>query len=98
MSENYVIAGGSKGIGLKLVNQLRETADQGVVYSRTIGDLDASGNVAHYPVDFTDASIELPELPETIQGAAYCPGSINLRSFRSLKEDDFRADLEVNLF
>lgn len=98
MSGNYVVAGGSKGIGLELVNRLRANADQVVVYSRTTGDLDVSGNVIHHAVDFSSAEIELPDLPETINGIAYCPGSINLRSFRSLKEADFRADMEVNFF
>lgn len=98
MSGNFVIAGGSKGIGLELVNRLRQAADQVVVYSRTTGTLDVSDNVIHHAVDFTDAAVELPGLPETIHGIAYCPGSINLRSFRSLKEEDFRVDLEVNLF
>jgi NAD(P)-dependent dehydrogenase (short-subunit alcohol dehydrogenase family) len=27
----------------------------------------------------------------------YCPGSINLKPFRSLKPDDFKKDLEVNV-
>ncbi|MEI6283455.1 MAG: hypothetical protein WCP82_12200, partial [Alphaproteobacteria bacterium] len=39
----------------------------------------------------------LPELPEEIHGAVYCPGSITLRSFRSLQPADFRQDLELNL-
>ncbi|MEM6499123.1 MAG: SDR family oxidoreductase [Pseudomonadota bacterium] len=98
MSGNFVIAGGSKGIGLELVNQLREPAESVTVYSRTQGDLEVSGNVVHHSVDFTQSAVELPNLPDAINGIAYCPGSINLRSFRSLKEDDFRNDLEVNLF
>ena len=39
----------------------------------------------------------MPEPPEEILGAVYCPGSINLRSFRSLQPADFRQDLELNL-
>lgn len=27
----------------------------------------------------------------------YCPGTVNLKSFRALSEDDFRSDWEVNL-
>ena len=36
------------------------------------------------------------ELPDAIHGVAYCPGTINLRSFRGLKPEDFRNDFEVN--
>jgi len=98
MGGNFIIAGGSKGIGLQLVNQLRPFADRVVVYSRTRDDLDVSGNVRHHAVDFAGDPIELPELPDVIHGLAYCPGTINLRSFRGLKEEDFRSDLEVNFF
>ena len=98
MSGNFVIAGGSKGIGRELVNQIIDTAEQVTILSRTVGDLELSDRIKHHVVDFTDPNAPIPELPVTIDGVAYCPGSINLRSFRSLKEDDFRADLEVNLF
>ncbi|MEM7454514.1 MAG: SDR family oxidoreductase [Planctomycetota bacterium] len=99
---NFVVAGGTKGIGLELVRLLRGSDESGngdrvFVYSREQGELTTGPNVVHHPVDFTDEGIELANLPEVIHGAAYCPGTINLRSFRSLKPDDFRQDLEVNL-
>jgi NAD(P)-dependent dehydrogenase (short-subunit alcohol dehydrogenase family) len=53
--------------------------------------------VRHAVCDFADPNATLPDLPEEIQGAVYCPGTINLRSFRSLQVADFRQDLEVNL-
>ena len=96
MASNFVIAGGSKGIGLELVNLLRDSADRIDVYSRSPGELQVGGNIQHHVCDFTTDG-ELEGLPEEINGVAYCPGSINLRSFRSLKLDDFRADLELNL-
>lgn len=94
---NIVIAGGSKGIGLELVKLLEPGAERIDVWSRTAGELPASGKVQHAVCDFADANAPLPELPEEIQGAVYCPGTINLRSFRSLQVADFRQDLEVNL-
>ena len=94
---NIVIAGGSKGIGLELVKLLEPEAERIDVWSRTAGELPASGKVRHAVCDFADANAPLPELPEEIQGAVYCPGTINLRSFRSLQVADFRQDLEVNL-
>ena len=36
-------------------------------------------------------------LPNQIDGFVYCPGTINLRPFRSLKLETFRSDLELNL-
>jgi NAD(P)-dependent dehydrogenase (short-subunit alcohol dehydrogenase family) len=97
MNGNYVIAGGTKGIGFEIVQRLRNSADSVQVYSRQPGSLNIDETVKHHVVDFTDDDITLNELPDTINGVVYCPGSINLRSFRSLKVQDFRDDLEVNL-
>ena len=92
----YVIAGGSRGIGLELVRMLTGDADRVDVWSRAVDDLVAGGPVSHVACDFT-GSEPLPEPPESIQGAAYCPGTVNLKSFRALSEDDFRRDWELNL-
>ena len=97
MSGNFVVAGGSKGIGLELVRWLDPVADQIDVYSRNLDELSTSDKIRHHTCDFTEDEIQLTELPESIQGVAYCPGSINLRSFRSLKVEDFREDFELNL-
>jgi len=97
MPGTYVIAGGSRGIGLEIVRMLAPTADRIDVWSRTSGDLPSAAAIRHLPCDFADSEGSLPELPEEIHGAVYCPGSINLRSFRSLQPADFRQDLELNL-
>jgi len=97
MPPTYVIAGGSRGIGLELVRLLAPAAGRIDVWSRNVDELEAAGPVRHHPCDFSDASGVLPELPEEIHGAVYCPGTITLRSFRSLQPADFRQDLEVNL-
>jgi 3-oxoacyl-[acyl-carrier protein] reductase len=93
---SYLIAGGSRGIGLELVRMLAPSADRIDVWSRSVDDLTAEGPVRHLACDMTSAD-PLPEAPESIQGAAYCPGTVNLKSFRALSEDDFRRDWEVNL-
>ena len=90
----YVIAGGSRGIGLELVRMLAPSAARIDVWSRSAGELPPS--VRHIPCDITAAD-PLPEPPESIQGAVYCPGTVNLKSFRAMSEDDFRRDWEVNV-
>lgn len=97
MPGTYVIAGGSHGIGLELVRMLSETAERIDVWSRTGDALPSAAGVRHLPCDFSDPSGPLPEPPEEVCGAVYCPGSITLRAFRSLEPDDFRRDLELNL-
>ena len=93
----YVIAGGSSGIGLDLVRLLAPSAARIDVWSRTPGSLETGGVVRHATCDFSVADGAVPELPDEIQGAVYCPGTITLKSFRSLTPADFRQDLEVNL-
>lgn len=40
----------------------------------------------------------LPVIDEPLSGLVYCPGSINLKPFSHLKTEDFRVDMEINLF
>ncbi len=92
----FVIAGGSSGIGLELVRHLARQAARIEVWSRTPGELEQDDVVRHVACDFTtDDPMPLP--PDPVRGAVYCPGSITLRSFRSLTPAEFRQDLEVNL-
>jgi len=92
----YVIAGGSTGIGRELVRLLEVSAGRIDVWSRAPRDLEPGGVVRHAACDFA-ADAPLPEPPDEIHGAVYCPGTITLRSFRSLTPADFRQDFEVNL-
>lgn len=92
----FVIAGGSRGIGLELVRQLAPTAERIDVWSRSADGLAADPPVTHLRCDITSGD-PLPEPPESIQGAVYCPGTVNLKSFRALSEEDFRRDWDVNL-
>ena len=94
--KTYVIAGGSKGIGLELTQQLLNSGATVHVFSRTPGELVAADNLFHHICDFEGDDFESAELPAEIHGVAYCPGTINLRSFRALKLTDFRYDFEIN--
>lgn len=96
MSKNYIVAGGSSGIGLELVKILAEEGNQVTVLSRNKGELDSISNVKHVEYDVT--SDEGPEVDlDTIDGFAYCPGTINLKPFHGLKPKDFQHDFEVNV-
>jgi 3-oxoacyl-[acyl-carrier protein] reductase len=92
----YLIAGGSRGIGLELVGLLAGSAARIDVWSRSADGLQVGGPIRHVSCDVTGPD-PMPDPPESIQGAVYCPGTVNLKSFRALSEDDFRRDWEVNV-
>lgn len=93
---NYLIVGGSSGIGRALVDELSNQGHQLWVWAREARDLPSE--VHFTSVDVT-AEDELPKdsLPDELHGLAYCPGSIDLRSFRSLKPTAFRTAFELNV-
>lgn len=98
MSEkNFVVVGGSKGIGLGIVQELSSRGHMVHVLSRSAGDLGSISGVTHHVFDVTTDEVSSDMLPESIDGLVYCPGSINLRSFRALKPEIFREDFELNV-
>lgn len=98
MSEScYVVVGGSSGIGLGIVERLAAEGKQVVVLSRTGDSLAGLAGVSHVAVDLSKDEVTKEMLPDSICGLAYCPGTLNLRSFRALKPETFREDFELNL-
>ncbi len=92
-----MVIGGSSGIGLSLVKMLSAAGATVRVVSRTEGDLTGLPGVTHYPLDVVKDEIPGNIFPEQLDGLAYCPGSITLKPFKSLKPDQFLADFELNV-
>ncbi len=88
MAKNYLIIGGTSGIGLALANLLTSKGHSVFTASRT-GNIifDATSNEA----------LDVSQLPASLDGFAYCPGSINLKPFHRLSLHDFSTDFEVNV-
>lgn len=94
---NYVVVGGSSGIGLELVKRLTAGGDHVTVLSRSPADVEPSPHVQQILLDVLDDSLELAALPDEIHGIAYCVGSINLAPIRRVKPEDLLKDYELNL-
>ena len=97
MAHQYIVVGGSSGIGLSLTKQLANDGHQVNVLSRTIGLLSPHPNITHHACDVLNDPIPTDLLPDAINGLAYCPGSINLKPFRGLKPEQFLADFNINV-
>jgi NAD(P)-dependent dehydrogenase (short-subunit alcohol dehydrogenase family) len=94
--KNYLIIGGSSGIGKALTEQM---ALEGDVYATYNKNEINSGipSVNYYHLDVTADELEFEDLPDEIHGLAYCPGSINLMPFKRIKPTQFTEDFELQV-
>ena len=93
--KNYLVIGGSSGIGKEISELLSK---KNIVFSTSRNELNESNqNIRHIKYDVLEDDLDPGLLPNQIDGFVYCPGTINLRPFRSLKLETFRSDLELNL-
>ncbi len=89
--QKILIVGASKGIGAAIAS-LAQTNCRIISLSRSPP---ADDIPEHYPCDVLNDP--LPSIEGALAGLVYCPGSINLKPFSSMKSEDFRNDLELNL-
>ena len=81
---HYVVVGGSSGIGYDIISRLVEKGVGVIVISRSADNISGMHGVTHMALDITRQDIDAAQLPASIQGLAYCPGSIRLRQIREL--------------
>ena len=83
MITKTLIIGGSSGIGLASRNLLTSQGHDVISTSRST-----------FEATNREATLEIPKV---LDGFVYCPGTINLKPFHRLIEEDFLNDLQVNL-
>lgn len=88
-----LIIGASSGIGKALANKLIKERENVISISRNLPD----ASFSHYYQHDILSNEDLPKIEETIDGLVYCPGSINLKPFRTLKQQDFENDFKLNV-
>ena len=96
--KNILIIGGTSGIGLSLANQLVQNGANVITASRRSGNNSTLPNVTHLSLDVTKDISALTNLPEELHGLVYCPGTISLKPFTRLSEEDFLQDMQINVF
>jgi len=93
--KNYVIIGGSKGIGKETAELLAAEGHQVTVFSRTPYEGPA------HTIEWEEFDVLEDEwddkMPENIDGLVYSVGSINLKPFRGLKPEVFESDFQLQV-
>lgn len=95
MNREIFIVGGNSGIGLELAKLLAAAGHHMHAASRSNSELEKIAGVDFQSYDVTRKDAELT-VPESLDGFVYCPGTINLKPFHRLSDDDFQSELEVN--
>lgn len=94
---NYLVVGASSGIGNALATQLTAIGNRVYGTYNKNAQVAADSNLSFHALNVLDETISLDFLPDTINGIAFCPGSINLKPFARIKPEDFIADYQLQV-
>ena len=93
----YLIIGGSSGIGQQIATQLSQSGNEVVAtYNKNKPALEIP-NIRFEHLNVLEENFSLEHLPDQLAGLVYCPGSINLRPFERIKPADFAADYQLQV-
>ena len=91
MNKTYLFAGASSAIAQAVLEQMKNNSVIGLSTKNTLSNDYFS---THQVLDYTKNN--LPDLLEPLDGLVYFPGSINLKPFNRIREDDFLNDYKIN--
>lgn len=94
--KNYVIIGGSTGIGAAIANELATTGAR-VYASFNKHVIESNEAIQYFHVDVLDSLPDFNFLPDQIDGIAYCPGSIMLKPFTRISSEDLLNDYQLQV-
>ena len=93
MTRKVLLVGGNSGIGAETARLLAQQGWAITAAARRDGSL---GELGIVPQPFDAEAVPTLDLPESLDGLVYFPGTINLKPVTRLTADDFRRDFEVN--
>ncbi|HKL91104.1 MAG TPA: SDR family oxidoreductase [Allomuricauda sp.] len=94
MKKNILLIGGSYGIGLEMAKKLSK--ENNVYIASRSNEQLLNLDVTHIHFDVLSEDISEKEIPEKLDGFVYCPGSINLKPFKTMGVDTIQNDMEIN--
>ena len=93
--KTFLVIGGSSGIGKAVVEELSQQHNVVATYNTT--ESQGNGNVKYVQYDVMNAEAVIDFIPEKLDGIVYAPGSINLKPFARIKEEDFLNDYKLQV-
>lgn len=91
--KNIVVIGCGKGIGYATAQMLSKN-NHIIGISKT---QPSNFDFKFHQLDITKENLDHISFPDVIDGLVYAPGSINLKPFNRLSEEDFINDFEINV-
>ena len=93
---NYLVIGGSSGIGNAIVQQLARQQD--TVYASYFRNRkESEPGIQYFHLDVQDEKMSLGSLPDIVDGLVFCPGSILLKPFARIRPEDFLQDYRLQV-
>lgn len=96
MSRTYLLIGGNSGIGLAFAQSEAAKGNRVIAYARNAADTGTIQGVEYHNYAALDFQSQV-DIPESLDGLMYMPGTIKLKPFHRLSLEDFREELEINL-
>jgi len=93
--KNYLIIGGSSGIGKAIREQLISSGNN--VYATYFQNDTFATEENYFSLDVRSEHPDLGFLPDVLDGFVYCPGAIDLKPFNRIKEASIIEDLNLQV-
>jgi 3-oxoacyl-[acyl-carrier protein] reductase len=97
INKNILVVGGSSGISLALVKYLHEQKASVITASRRSSEELSRLDIPHLTIDVSGDTQQLANIPDTLHGLVYAPGTITLKPFPRLSAEDFQHDFTINV-
>jgi NAD(P)-dependent dehydrogenase (short-subunit alcohol dehydrogenase family) len=93
--KNYLVIGGSTGIGQTLASQLAIENKVFATFSKH--PMESSDAIQYHALDVLEEVLDFSFLPDCLDGLVYCPGAIQLKPFARAKPSDFLQDYQLQV-